>query len=54
MHWLNQNYNSNILDNISAMAFKFGMTVDLCMVYNAHACFDDLDARSQWVGKGKH
>ena len=34
------------------MAFKRGMTVDLCMTY-AHAHFDDLDARSQWAGKGK-
>ena len=31
------------------MAFKLGMTID------AHAHFDDLDlnARSQWVDKGK-
>ena len=38
------------------MAFKLGVTVDLCMAYNyAHANFDDLDldVRSQWVGKGK-
>ena len=35
-------------------AFKLGMTVGLCMAYNAHARFDDLDfyARSQWVGRG--
>ena len=36
--------------------FKFGMTVDFWMPYNyAHARFDDhdLDARSQWVGRGK-
>ena len=36
---------------------KLGMTVDLCMAHGiyAHARFDDLDleARSQWVGKGK-
>ena len=44
----------NISDNIYAITFKLGMTVDLCMPY-AHACFDDLDldARSPWVGKGK-
>ena len=43
--------NSHILNSIYAMAFSLGMTVDLCMSYN----FDDLDldARSQWVGKGK-
>ena len=42
------------------MAFKLGMTVDLCMAYiyiyiYAHVRLDDLDldARSQWVGKGK-
>ena len=36
------------------MAFKLCMTVYLCM--DAHARFDDLDldARSQWVGKGKN
>ena len=36
------------------MAFKFGMTVDLCMAYNVQACFDDLDldAKSHWVGRG--
>ena len=35
------------------MAFKLGITVDLGM--DAHARFDDLDldARSQWVSKGK-
>ena len=44
----------NISDNIQAITFKLGMTVDLWMPY-AHARFDDLglDARSQWVGKGK-
>ena len=39
------------------MAFKFGMTVDLCTAYTyPHAHFDDLDldARSQWLGKWKH
>ena len=38
------------------MASKLGMTVDLCMTYiYAHASADDLDldARLQWVGKGK-
>ena len=40
------------------MAFKLGMTVDLCMENNfmyVHLIFDDLDldAKSQWVGKGK-
>ena len=39
------------------MAFKFGMTVDLFMAYNMliHVRVDDLDldARSQWVGKGQ-
>ena len=38
------------------MTFKLGMTVNLCMAYiYAHACVDnlDLDATSQWVGKGK-
>ena len=37
------------------MAFKVGMTVNLCMAYNyAHAHVDDLDldARSQSVNKG--
>ena len=35
------------------MAFKLGMTVDL--LRGIYARFDDLDldARSQWVGKGK-
>ena len=35
------------------MAFKLGLTVDLCM--DIHARFDELelDAKSQWVGKGK-
>ena len=39
------------------MAFKLGMTVDLCMAYNcAYACFDDLhlDARSLWVSRGNN
>ena len=37
------------------MAFKHGMTVDLCIAY-AQACVNDLDldARSQWVGKGRN
>ena len=38
------------------MAFKLGMTVDLCMAYlYAHAGFDDLDLDlwSQWVDRGK-
>ena len=38
------------------MAFKLGMTVDLCMVYYyARAHFDNLylDARSQRIGRGK-
>ena len=35
---------SNIPDNIYAITFKLGMTVDLWMPYNyAYACFDDLD-----------
>ena len=37
------------------MAFKLGMTVDLCLAYNyADARVDDLglDARSQWLGRG--
>ena len=45
-----------IADSIQAIAFNLGMTVDLCMAYNyAHARFDDLDldARSQWDGRGK-
>ena len=49
-------YNSNVSDNVYAMAFKLGMTVDLCMSYlDAHTHFDDLDLveRSQWVGRGK-
>ena len=39
---------------VSAITFKLGMMVDLWMPY-AHAHFDDLDldARSQWVSKGK-
>ena len=37
------------------MAFKLGMIVDLCayILYVAHFDDLDLDARSQWVGKGK-
>ena len=35
------------------MAFKLGITVDLCMVIIAHARFNDLDARSQWAAKAK-
>ena len=37
------------------MAFKLGMTVDLCIAYNYAPRFDDLDldARSQQVRKGK-
>ena len=38
------------------MAFKLGMTVDLCMAYNyTHAHFNnlDLDARSNWLGGEK-
>ena len=36
------------------MAFKLGMTVDLYGAIYPHADFDDLDldARSQWIGKG--
>ena len=40
---LNLYYNSNIWDNIEAMAFKLCMTVDLCMTFYAHAYSDDLD-----------
>ena len=37
------------------MAFKLGMMVDLCMAYmNAHSDYLDLDARSQWVSRGKN
>ena len=39
------------------MAFTLGRTVAVCMAYKyyAHARVDeiDLDAKSQWVGKGK-
>ena len=36
------------------MAFKLGLKVDLCMGYNyTHGRFDDLDAGSQWLGRGK-
>ena len=39
-------YYNNVSDNILAMAFKFGMTVDLYMAYNyTHARFDDLDTK---------
>ena len=40
----------NISDNIQAITFKLGMTVDIDAIY-AHARFDDLDleTRSQWV-----
>ena len=40
-------------DNISAMAFKLGMTVDVFLAHNVHVRFDDLDLdiRSQWVGR---
>ena len=36
------------------MAFKLGMTVDLCMDIYTHDRFDDLDldARSQWLSRG--
>ena len=39
-----------------AMAFKLGMTEDLCMAYYGHARFDDLDldARSHWLGRGQN
>ena len=39
------------------MALKLGMMVDLRMAYiYAHARFNvlDLDARSLWLGRGKH
>ena len=32
-------YNSNISDSIQAMAFKLGMTVDLCMAYVICSCW---------------
>ena len=32
------------------MALKLGMTLELCMAYNNMLM---LDARSQWVGRGK-
>ena len=37
------------------MAFKLGMTVDLCMAYNiyAHARVNDLEVKSNWLGRGK-
>ena len=40
----------NISDNISAVTFKLGMTVDLHMTCSCSF----FDARSQWVGKGTH
>ena len=39
-------FNSNISDNIQAVAFKLGMTVNLCMAYIyicTQAHFDDLE-----------
>ena len=47
---LNLYFNSNISENISAIAFKLDMTVDLYMGYT-HGRFDalDLGARSQWL-----
>ena len=39
------------------MAFKLNRTVDLCVAYHyAHARFDDLDldAGSQWLGRGQN
>ena len=45
----------NIPDNIEAITFKLGMTVDLYVhgIFYAHARFDDLDlnARSNIVGR---
>ena len=35
-----------------AITFKLGMTRIMDALY-AHARFDDLDAKSQWVGNGK-
>ena len=47
---------SNVGSNVS-MAFKLGMTVDLCMAHIMLMLMPgdnlDLDARPQWVGKGK-
>ena len=45
----------NISDNIYAITFKLGMTVDLNMAYMLMLVSNHLglDARSQWVGKGK-
>ena len=39
------------------MAFKLGMTVDLCMTYMLVLILMTLtldNARSQWPGRGKH
>ena len=46
-------FSCSISGNIYTITFKLGMTVDMYAIY-AHARFDDLDidARSQWVGKG--
>ena len=42
------------------MVFKLGMTVDMCIAYTTKTLLmlvsrtlHDLDASSQWVGKGK-
>ena len=48
-------FNSNMLENISAMAFNLVMKVDLCMGYmytHDHFSDLDLDARSQWLNRG--
>ena len=43
-----------ITDNISAMIFKLGMTVDLYIAYIPNLFDDlDLDIRTQWVAIGK-
>ena len=44
----------NISDNIEAVAFNVGMTVDLCMAYiYIYIYIDDLelDARPQWIAR---
>ena len=45
-----------ISHTIEAMASALETTVGLYKAYYAHAPYDDLDldARSSWVGKGKH
>ena len=54
-NFLNLYYNSNISDSIIFKLWhsKLGMMLDLCIGISAHAHFDYLAARLQWVGIGQ-